>query len=970
MEAIGFDIKWSNRTMTWDDMAIPMPTRKSLFEQKQQADWVPNQDNNNGPNNINLYDEIHEIEQESKILVSETTKMRKILDSKYEKANIAATVQSWTYLTPAYQEAMKKLLLEYESLFDGQLGVWNVPPVTLQLKPSASAHCAQPFQIPLIHRETTQREIERLVSVGVLRRVEDDSEWLAPTFIVPKKDGTVRIVTDFRVLNSMLKRTPYPIPRIQDIFQDLGTFTYASAIDLIMGFYNVPLTPESSRLCRTALPWGVYEYLRLPMGITNSPEIFQARMSQLMRGLESVRVYLDDLLVISNGSYHDHLAKLKIVFERLCTAGLKVNLPKCNLAQQAVEYLGYWLTTSGIKPQTKKVEAILNIGRPRTVKQLRQFIGLVNYYRDMWKRRSHLLAPLTDLLGGGSKLNKHKKIDWDATHEKAFCDIKKVISQEVLLRFPDFTKPFDIHTDASDLQLGAVISQSNHPLAFYSRKLSPTQQRYTTSERELLSIVETLKEFRNILLGRIINVFTDHSNLIKPDTVFQSNRLMRWRLLIEEFSPIFHYIPGHQNVVADALSRLDTNNNQPIDDLSDEAMADAFALDVHADDVPFPLCAQYLATAQRKDKELLSLSKSHPAYFTKTLEGVELIMFKDKVFVPHDLRHQVIAWYHDMLCHPGHQRTLLTIQQHFIWPGMSAQIETYVRSCPECQIYKNQRKSYGFLPAKEAEVLPWHTVCVDLVGPYRVQAMNNVRPLLALTMLDPATGWFEIIEIPDKTSAIVATKFDQTWLCRYPRPQRCICDHGGEFMGKEFTELLESYGIKHVPTTVKNPAANMVERVHLTLGNMLRTCKLEAHTFDEADPWSSFLSKCAWAIRSTVHSTTRATPGQLVFGRDMIFNLSFQVNWALIRERKQNTIRKSNTRENARRISHTYKVNDYVLKERNTIQPKLHRPRDGPFLIKEIFANGTARIARGPTSETVSLRRLVPYYQPVNLGGV
>ena len=200
-------------------------------------------------------------------------------------------------------------------------------------------------------------------------------------------------------------------------------------------------------------------------------------------------------------------------------------------------------------PLPEKVQAIKDIAVPNNKRQLRSFIGIINYYRDMWKRRSDTLTLLTQMTSTQANWN------WTEEHQKAFEHMKKSISRETLLVYPDFNKPFEIHTDASKVQLGAVISQDNKPIAFYSRKLNPAQVNYTTTERELLSIVETLKEFRNILLGQQIKVYTDHKNLTYKS--FNTERVMRWRLILEEFSPELIYIKGSKNIVADALSRLD-----------------------------------------------------------------------------------------------------------------------------------------------------------------------------------------------------------------------------------------------------------------------------------------------------------------------------------------------------------------------------------------------------------------------------
>ena len=233
---------------------------------------------------------------------------------------------------------------------------------------------------------------------------------------------------------------------------------------------------------------------------------------------------------------------------RLRKAGLKVNANKSFFARPELEYFGCWITRDGIQPLKEEVEAIMRIDEPRNRKELRSFIGIVNYYRDMWIRRPHFLAPLSALTTTKTKWK------WEAKHSKAFATEKKIMAKRTMLAYPDYNAPFEIHTDASHYQLGAVIYQKGKPIAFYNQKLNPAQTRYTTTEREpeLLNIVETLEEYRNILLGHQIKVFTDHKNLVYKN--FNTERVMRWCLLLEEFGPKLTYIEGASNVVADALS--------------------------------------------------------------------------------------------------------------------------------------------------------------------------------------------------------------------------------------------------------------------------------------------------------------------------------------------------------------------------------------------------------------------------------
>eukprot|EP00804_Cyclotella_cryptica_P017936 CCRYP_001283-RA/>CCRYP_001283-RA protein AED:0.35 eAED:0.59 QI:0/0/0/1/0/0/3/0/343 len=321
-------------------------------------------------------------------------------------------------------------------------------------------------------------------------------------------------------VNKRVVRKPFPIPNISTILQELEGFTYATALDLNMGYYTIILDPDGSKICTIIFPWGKYSYLRLPMGVACSPDIFQAKMSELMATLEFIRTYLDDLLCISKGSLEDHLTKLRRVFIRLQDAGLT-----------KTEYLGYVLSRDGIKPQPKKVQAIFALTPPQNVKHLQRFLGMVQYYRDIWARHSEILAPLTNLVGecghtNVTRTNKTKKRlwHWDDVHQQAFDTVKVTITCDVTLAYPDYSQGFEIYADSSKFQLGAVITQTNNLHAFFSRKLSPMQQKYSMTKQELLAIVETLKEFKGMLWGHQITVYTNHKNLMQDDLGLTSDR--------------------------------------------------------------------------------------------------------------------------------------------------------------------------------------------------------------------------------------------------------------------------------------------------------------------------------------------------------------------------------------------------------------------------------------------------------------
>ncbi len=230
------------------------------------------------------------------------------------------------------------------------------------------------------------------------------------------------------------------------------------------------------------------------MGFAGLANIFQAEMGNLMATLEYIRAYINNLLVITKGSLDDHQDKLKQVFIQLCNAGLEINVATLFFCAQETEYLGYILTRGGIKPQPKKVQANLVLNPPNNVKELQQFLGMVQYYRDVWQKRSEMLAPLTDLVGecGEIKITKRNKSKkkpwrWESIHQQAFDNVKATIAKEVVLA---------LYADASTMQVGAVITQGNRPIAFFSRKLSVMQTKYSVTKIELLAIVETLKEFQ------------------------------------------------------------------------------------------------------------------------------------------------------------------------------------------------------------------------------------------------------------------------------------------------------------------------------------------------------------------------------------------------------------------------------------------------------------------------------------------
>ena len=438
---------------------------------------------------------------------------------------------------------------------------------------------------------------------------------------------------------------------------------------------------------------------------------------------------------------------------------------------------------------------------------------------------------------------------------------------------------------------------------------------------------------------------------------------MRWRMVLEEYNPELIYLPGRLNIVTDALSRLDFD-----DGIEDAQLNELLAFD--ESELPttsYPLHYGLLQQEQRKDK-LLQLQRQKTGFAVKQVRGgdktYELIYHKDKILVPKTLQRRIVDWYHNQLCHPGINCTKRTIQQHFTWPKLHFDVERYCKTCHTCQLTKKNSKKYGKLPPKEAEATPWDILCVDLIGPYTIHRKGKTDlTLLCLTMIDPATGWFEVVETPNKQADTVANLIENNWLTRYPWPTKVISDRGGEFMAEVNAMLVNDYGIRAKRITTRNPQANaLLERIHQTIGNMIRTFQVQSTDINENYPWTGILSATRFATRATVHTTTNATPMQLVFGRDVILNVKFNADWALIKERKQTMIYKNNERENAKQKTHTYEIGDEIVFESDNATKYGKNPFSGPHKILQVNDNGTLRIQRGRVINTINIRLARPYH--------
>lgn len=448
----------------------------------------------------------------------------------------------------------------------------------------------RPYRLPQTQQQEVRKQISKLLSENIIRPSE--SPWASPVHLVPKKldqSGIPkwRMVIDFRRINEVTKSDKFPLPNIDELFSKLQGNFYFSTLDLTSGYHQILMDEQSIEKTAFSTPDGHYEYLRMPFGLKNAPATFQRMMNNVLREELSRNVclvYLDDIIVYSK-TKQEHINKLQQVFEALRKASLKVNVNKCVFMAEEIEFLGHILTKDGLKPNEKKIEAIQKFPIPKTVKEVRAFLGLVGYYRKFVPNLSKIIKPLTDALKKNSTIDIHNKAYLDAIQT---C--KHLLTNAPILAFPDFNKTFIVTTDASDKALGAVLSQEGHAIAYASRTLSGPEQKYNTTEKELLGVLWALNQFRPYIYGRKFILRTDHKALIWLSKLKEPNaKLYRWKLKLQDYDYSIEHVKGKDNLVADALSRIEIHHTDS-DSLKvnleeDLALTDSFISEHNSDRV-------------------------------------------------------------------------------------------------------------------------------------------------------------------------------------------------------------------------------------------------------------------------------------------------------------------------------------------------------------------------------------------------
>ena len=456
---------------------------------------------------------------------------------------------------------LKSLLARFRSIFQSLPGHTTV---TEHRIVTGGVHPVRlpPYRIPHALRENVRQELEEMLEHGIIEH--SSSDWASPLVIVRKKDSSLRLCVDYRRLNSHSKVDAYPMPRVDDLIDRVAGSPYITTLDLTKGYWQVPVAREDRENTAFTTPFGLYQFTRMPFGLQGAPATFQRMVDKILNGLnEFAGAYIDDVIVYSK-TWGAHLQQLEAVLGKIQEAGLTVKRKKCQFGMAKCGYLGHVIGSGKVCPESAKIEAVRKFEQPTTKTRVRSFLGLTGYYRKFIPDYATLAAPLTDL----TRKTKPNQVAWTPECAAAFDQLKDSLCVSPVLKSPDWNKPFVLQTDASDRGVGAVLSQSeddgnDKPVAYFSRRLLPREERYSTIEKECLAIKLAVQAFHVYLMGRPFTIQTDHRSLAWLDRMKDTNaRLTRWSLLLQGYTFHIEYRTGSRNGNADGLSRQWDRINQ------------------------------------------------------------------------------------------------------------------------------------------------------------------------------------------------------------------------------------------------------------------------------------------------------------------------------------------------------------------------------------------------------------------------
>ncbi|KAJ9512237.1 hypothetical protein QJQ45_012789 [Haematococcus lacustris] len=700
-----------------------------------------------------------------------------------------------------------------------------------------------------------KRQLDELLAKGYIR--PSTSPFGSAVLFVRKKDGSLRLCVDYRALNQLTIKNRYPLPRIDDLLDQLAGARVFSKIDLKSGYHQIRVAEADIHKTAFRTRYGHYEYTVMPFGLCNAPATFQRLMNDIfLPHLDQfVLVYLDDILIYSR-SEAEHLEHLRTVLGLLRQHQLYANLSKCAFFLPSMDFLGHIISAAGIHPDPAKISAMVQWPVPRNLNDLRSFLGSANYYRRLIHHHAHLILPLTNLLKAETPWS------WGPEQQEAFERVKAALASNPVVRPPDFSRPFTVKTDASLYAIGAVLSQrddngAEYVVAYESRKLQPAEINYPTHDRELLAVVHALTLWRHYLLGRPFTIETDNCPITHIMTQpHLSARQLRWTQLLAPYSFTLVHKAGKTHIVPDALSR---RPDYQLSALSVATLDSAFfaTYDHHA-----PQDAAYQAAFSHT----LSHNPSGPSsWHLRVIDGrLYTASEPPRLYVPASpLRSQLLHEAHDAVtsAHLGRAKTLERLQRHFYWPQMEQTVREYVRTCDQCQ----RNKATNQVPPGLLQPLPipnrnWQHVSMDFIGPLPPTSHGYD---MVVTVVDKLSKMLHLIPTTATATApdIAKLFFDHVFK-HHGLPEAIVSDRDPKFTSDFWTSLFHLTGTRLLMSSAYHPQTDgQSERANRTVEDMLRPY-LNHHKTD----WDQHLAAVEFAYNSSTHVGTGFSPFYLNYG--------------------------------------------------------------------------------------------------------
>ena len=744
-----------------------------------------------------------------------------------------------------------------------------------------------PYPVPKSEREDLSKEVKNLLQQDKIE--VSTSCHNTPVIPIRKRSGELRLVFNFKKINHFTAKNKYPLPRIDEILYDLHGGKVFSCLDMKSGYSQVKLHPDSRPLTAFTVPEGRYQHVVLPQGLQNAPACFQALMCNVVGGLTpNIFCFLDDILIVSE-NYDDHEKHLNLALERLEKHNLSIRLDKCEFFKSSVKYLGFKVGSEGIAPLPEKVQAIQQYPTPQDLYQLRSFLGLTSYYRRFIKNYSELSAPLSALTHGHPKKGKKVKINWDDQAEASFQKLKQRMVDEVILQFPDYSKPFRLCTDASDLSIGGVLSQVDEngherPITFFSKVLSDTEKKYSTLEREALGLVHGLRIHKPIIGSFPVEVVSDNAPLVHlMKNPSNNSRVARWFATTLDFDITnYRHLSGKLNVPADILSR------RPVDLVDDiieslPVMAAIAVRDQQETPTEIYWDINELKILQARDplyseiKKFISGKRANlPRNLSVPLNQFEIqsqvLYFKNinaygkdrfQVCIPKDYIDKALKLAHSSPVggHSGEQHTIHKLKKFAFWPSMRKDAISFVRKCTTCMKYKKIKIPPVPTLRSPQVTRPFECVHTDLVGPLPVNTQGNKY---IVTFIDVLTRFAVATPIPNKTAETVARAIFEKLFCVYGICENLVSDNGTEYTNDLLDRALKYMKVTHRKVTCYRPSANgVIENLNKTLMNILRSQVSQ----DETE-WDRNICLSVFSYNVGHNRTIKDSPWFLMFGRD------------------------------------------------------------------------------------------------------